>query len=409
MYSYRYDSEDEYRFDDYNIAKPLEEYNVDENGCPININTYSPFSIAIYDINEPDVENILHYLSSHINDICKSSITQNYLYPSKIIPRNDFLLTLSYSGDIEYDSDSRIVGFAVVSDKRTRTNGDDNTLYIDIICSNNDLHRTRFPGGKVILNVIVEYARKSGYDSVSLKALSNVVNYYRQFGFRFLKHGETNETPIIHELAENNKQLRLPTTGDANRILLIERALMFAREVDEEGVPVFNKELFRKNLQEQLSMNYLPTEEQANEYINLVSHVARVDGHGGLHDLFYTLIKNGYADLDKCPGITRRQFVKPEEIRPGVWKLWMSCEEGGFQMRKLLRSNVSIEKDIDEPIISCSSNNQHYGGKRNRKCSRKCSRKQNHRMHKAFTKTKSRKSSSQYKSKKLKTRKNRKH
>lgn len=370
----RYDTDDEYDYyndspdyannplyDDYGRRiTAIADYGVDEYGCKTS--GFTPFAISVYYTYEEGVDRIVEYIRDHLDDYCKKGISPSYFTVSRVLDANDFLVLLTYTPDREREYDERIVGFALVSDLSGRTSGNDDSLYIDVICSNNSLHHTRFPGGKVILNAIVEYARESGYGSVSLKALSNVVNYYRQFGFRFLKNGESDEQPNIHALAEANKSQRISSTSEANRILLIERAILFAREVDEEGVPVLNKELLRDNLKEQLALNASPTNSDVSDLVNRVSEHARHDGRGGMHDLFFTLIKSGYADLKGCPGITKRQFVRPEEVTPGVWKLWMSCEEGGFQMRKVLRPCVSSDADVYSPIIQCD----HVGGRRKR-------------------------------------------
>lgn len=363
-----YDDDDDYNDSDdsYNESRPTQpryiaDYNVDEAGC--RVYRYTPFAISVYGIREKGVDSILNSISYNVDDYCKKGVTSTYVDPYRIISDNDFLITLSYTRHRDFPHEERIVGFAVVADTRGRTNGDDNSLYIDIICSNNSLHGTRFPGGKVILNAIVEYARNSGYDSVSLKALSNVVNYYRQFGFRFLKNGETEEQPHIRQLAEANASHRIATPGEANRLLLVERAILFSREVDDDGVPQLNSELLRENLMDQLALKSLPSDDEVSRLVGSVPSAARDDGRGGLHDLYFSLIKAGYADLKGCPGITKRQFVRMEEVNPGTWKLWMSCEEGGFQMRKLLRPGLARDADVDAPILSCSVT----GGKRHKK------------------------------------------
>lgn len=337
--------------------QPIDDYNVDENGC--RVDRYSPFAISIYDMYEHGVYEIIERISRDLDRLCKSGIAQSYFNPDRVSRDNDYLVTLSYTPDREYEEDSRIVGFAVVSDRYARSNHDDNSLYIDVICSNNELHGKRFPGGKVLLHAITEYARNDGYDAVSLKALSNVVNYYRQFGFRFLRSGETSEQSHIHALAEANKRHRIATPSEANRMLLIERAIKFSREVDEDGVPNLNEEVLQDELRDQLELDETPSYDEIKAYLQQVPSHARDDGAGGLHDLFFALIKGGYADLKNCPGITKRQFVRPEEVRPGVWKKWMTCEEGGFQMRKLLMGG---DTDTAAPIIACNR-----GGRRGKR------------------------------------------
>ena len=367
-YGYGYGPGDDYSqdysnnpyYDSYGQRIPaVADYNIDEQGC--RTDRHTRFAISVYDVHEQGVGELIDYIRDHFNDYCKRGIESNYFATARVMRDDDYLIVLSYAPDLA--EDETIVGFAAVSDLRGRSGGDDNSMYVDVICSNNELHRTRFPGGKAIMHAIVEYARDNGYDSVSLKALSSVVNYYRQFGFRFLKNGETNELEHIHHLAELNKTQRISTPSEANRILLIERAILFSREVDEEGHPVLNKELLRENLKDELSLDYTPTDAEMEDFIKRVPESARDDGKNGLHDLFFSLIKSGYADLKGCPSITKRQFVRPEEVAQGVWKKWMSCEEGGFQMRKLLRPGLSSEPDLDIPIATCALS----GGNKHRK------------------------------------------
>ena len=374
-YGYGHNYEDDYSqdysnnpyYDSYGQRIPaVADYNIDEQGC--RTDRHTRFAISVYDVHEQGVDEIIDYIRDHFNDYCKRGIESTYFATARVLKDDDYLLILSYTPDQEREDDETIVGFAAVSDLRRRSGGDDNSMYVDVICSNNELHRTRFPGGKAIMHAIVEYARDNGYDSVSLKALSSVVNYYRQFGFRFLKNGETNELEHIRDLAELNKAHRISSPSEANRMLLIERAILFSREVDEEGRPVLNKELLRENLKDELSLDYTPTDAQMEDFVNRVPMGARDDGKDGLHDLFFSLIKSGYADLKGCPGITKRQFVRPEEVAQGVWKKWMSCEEGGFQMRKLLRHGVSSDPDVDIPVATCSlSGGSKRKGKRTRR------------------------------------------
>ena len=340
-------------YDSYGRRIPaLADYNVDEHGCKTDRHTR--FAISVYDTHEQGVDEMIDYIRDRFPDYCKKGISSSYFATSRVMNDDDYLLVLSYTPDQEREEHEIIVGFAVVSDLRKRSGGDDNSMYIDVICSNNELHHTRFPGGKAIMHAIVEYARDNGYDSVSLKALSSVVNYYRQFGFRFLRNGETDEMERIRHLAELNNTHRISSPSEANRMLLIERAIMFSREVDEEGRPVLNRELLRENLKDELSLESLPTDAEMEDFIKQVPESARDDGTDGLHDLFFSLIKSGYADLKGCPGITKRQFVRPEEVTQGVWKKWMSCEEGGFQMRKLLRPGLSSDPNVDVPIATCA-------------------------------------------------------
>lgn len=372
--------------DDEHIEPPdyIDQFFVNKLGCRSTYNRPTNFIITIHNINDNNVYNLLWQMHDNIDDLCKKGVSQNYFNVSRLQRENDFLITLSFITKQEllsygygngnrygygygYDIEpidiyhSNIIGFAIVSDKSKRTERFDNSLFIDIICSNNELINTHgirnnIAGGKALLHAVTEYARENGYDDVSLKSLSHVVNYYRKFGFRFLKQGQVVEEPDIKQLAELNKNVKLNTPTEANKLLLIERAFMFAFEVNKRGQPYFNMNLFCENLQNELSLDYLPTKQQAQNTLEKIPpHVQRAQGENGLHDLYFTLIKRGYADLENCTGITRRQFVKYEEISPDNWKKWMICDEGGYQMRKPLLHSRNMEPNINQPIVNCQT------------------------------------------------------
>jgi hypothetical protein len=355
---------DDYGYED--VIQPFYEFFVDENGCycPSNCDN-SMFMLSFYNINDEyaqpvsyeKMSNMLVKIKDNIYNYCKTGIDEGYFDIIRIMNKIDYVVILSLINQDRYEylptsDDKKTVGFALLVNNNIRTNGDDNSLYIDIICSNNDLHQTRFPGGKVLLHHIVEFARLNEFNSVSLKSLSHVINYYRKYGFRFLKKNQNEESHKIHELAEMNKNRIIQSPSHANNIVLIERAIRFSREVDEDGRPLLNRDLLKENLKEGLTLTENPTDEQVEQFLSHLPTDVRFEGYNGLHDLFLELIKKGYADLNGCQNITRRTFVKLDEITPNNWKNWITCEEGGFQMRKIL--NPISENS--SPIINCQTN-----------------------------------------------------
>lgn len=353
--------------DDPMMVEPIDEYQVDMTGC--RVDRYSPFAISIYGLEQFGVSKILMKIQDDTERLCKKAVGANYINLARLHSDNDLLFVLYYNSNREDETAERIAGFAVVADKRVRDT-EDNSFYVDIICSNKEIFPRfqQFPGGKALLNAIVEFARAEGAQYVSLNALSHVVNYYRKFGFRFLKAGETRELPELKELAELNKNRQYSNAGQVNRDVLVERALMFAQEVDEDGNPHFNEELFVDELDRSLGLDREIDYSEAMKLYNKLPEHVRVDGSKGVHDLFFKLIKRGYADLiDKCPDITTRQFVKLEEVAPGVWKKWMTCDTGGVQMRKPLFPVDDDGVQLDLPIIDCEMEYMRGGRRKQRK------------------------------------------
>jgi hypothetical protein len=359
-----YLNEDDY--DSYYEERPIPilDISLDGRGCPKQGRSH--YVVTMYDFSHDSrTYTVLQSVLNKAFQVCRREISSAWFGFDSVVRRTDMVFILSKYQD-PYDEDSEeMIGFALCADKGSRTAGQDNSLYIDTICTEPRQPGSTFPSGKALLNVIYNYARTYDYSYISLRAIASVVNYYRKLGFRFLKPGQTQEEEQIRFLAELNKNRMFSTASEANRNVMLERALTFAQEVDEEGMPVFNPKQFAETFKEDLSLDTLPSEEEVNQLIDsLPTHVKQSKGGNGVYDLYFALIKKGYAELQNCPGITRRQFTRSEEVRPGVWKRWITCEEGGFLMMKPLHTSIQTDEESSKPIIDCS---QTQGGKRKHK------------------------------------------
>ena len=355
------DYDDDYEY--YNAeqrAKAKLDVPLDDRGCPTQ--GRSEYFVTMYNYaDDPSAEEVLQSILIKAYQLCRRQIERSWFDFQSVLRRTDMVFVLSRLHD-PYDEDTEeTIGFALCADNAARTLGQDNSLYIDTICT--EPRRTSFPypAGKALLNVIYQYAQSEDYSFLSLKAVANVVNFYRKLGFRFLKPGQTQEEEQIRFLAELNKNRVFTSPNDANNQVLLERALLFAQEVDEDGKPITNPRMFAETYKEDRALDTIPSDEEVYQMIaSLPEHVRLANGNNGVYDLYFALIKKGYANLKDCPGITKRQFTRSEEVRPGVWKRWITCEEGGFLMMKPLQAQSHLD-DTSQPIIDCR---EARGGKR---------------------------------------------
>ena len=358
--AYLDDDDDYYQYSDEERATPLLDISLDDRGCPTQ--GRSEYFVTMYNYRQDAAaEVVLQSILNKAFQLCRRQIERSWFDFASVIRRTDMVFILSRLHDPDDEDTEMTIGFALCTDKSARTMGQDNSLYIDTICTEPRRPSFPYPAGKALLNVIYDYAQSRDYSFLSLRAIANVVNYYRKLGFRFLKPGQTQEEEPIRSLAELNKNRTFSSPADANRQVMLERALLFSQEVDEEGIPTTNPRMFAETYKEDLGLDASPTDDEVNLMVSsLPEHVKQSNGSNGIYDLYFTLIKKGYANLENCPGITKRQFTRSEEVRPGVWKRWITCEEGGFLMMKPLQVTSQMD-DTSLPIIECPS---HRGGKR---------------------------------------------
>ena len=157
----KYNSNDDYEYD--KTPEPLHSFFVDEQGCYCATQcNQSLFMIDFYQISlDNNIIELLKNIETNVETICKKSVEQSYFDIQRIINNIDYLVTLSYVKPDRYDyipefNEKKIVGFALLIDKNIKRDPiiqPENSLYIDIICSNNEMYYpTIFPGGKVLLN-----------------------------------------------------------------------------------------------------------------------------------------------------------------------------------------------------------------------------------------------------------------
>ena len=89
---------------------------------------------------------------------------------------NDFKYLLYYESEGTRKRHTRIDGFLVCSDKKLNFEGENQFLYVDVVCS-------KFRKGKALLLQAEVLAKELGYTTIALNALPHVVSYYRQLGY----------------------------------------------------------------------------------------------------------------------------------------------------------------------------------------------------------------------------------
>jgi len=357
------------------------------NGCP----TKSRTTTVAFIVSKDGDDNMM--FDSMIEKVLLSAapLCQNNVAPSFVegsLEECDYLLVLChYSLDmpmpITHDligdgPESVIYAFAACIDKRTETNGDDDSLYVDTICSNlvGNLS-TMMPrppsGGKALLNIITTFGKERGYKYISLSALINVINYYRKLGFRHLKNGETVELSDITRLAEANADEKFDDNDEAKLRIKIERAFKLSHELNNKGIPELNLNAFWKEMQRTIDDDILQGEyddSTAGDYIaELPPKVIKLNGADGMYDLVGSLIRHGFSS-EKCSDITLRSLVRQEAEEgddDSDPQYIVACSSGGFSMRKPLFP--TSEEGIDGDILQCDT--MSGGRRRTRKRSRK--------------------------------------
>lgn len=363
---------------------------LNSKGCPTNTRT-TTFALILK--NNADDDSLFSTASRRIlssaKAICQNNVSASYVEGS--LEECDYLAVLChYSLDmplpitpesLEEQPESIVYGFATCIDKRLASGGDDNSIYIDVICSNLIGNLSMMtprppPGGKTILNLVTTFGKENGYRYIALSALINVINYYRKLGFRHIKNGETTEPGDITRLANINLSTILSDNDEARLRIKVERAYKLAHELNRKGRPEFNEKLFWDTLQRTVDDDTLQgdyDEDTAGDYLaELPSHVYEANGDDGLYDLVGSLIRHGFSS-EKCSDVTRRRLVRLESNKDDDDTYYaVACSTEGFSMRKPLFP-VS-EHGIDDDIIHCDTNSASKGGRRKRRYTKRCRR-----------------------------------
>jgi len=114
---------------------------------------------------------------------------------------------------------------------------DSNSYYIDLICgytSDIQLRRVglpKLPIGKILLQQAEDQARALGFTKMKLSALSYVINYYRRYGYRHLKEGESVESAEVAAAAEELAKFRFRSDADFDRAFIVGYAELATNEL----------------------------------------------------------------------------------------------------------------------------------------------------------------------------------
>lgn len=354
------------------VGKP---FFLSSNGC-LSLKQTEFIGILSSPSTSPDYHRALsNLIITNVAPICQGNVAPSYVQDS-IEDCELLACVLYYSQDAPLPISPEVLtnnnegvqlyGFASCFDKRSASNGEDDSVYIDVICGNpiGMVGRLKFPPpGKTLLNMVTEYARNNNYMYVSLSALLNVINYYRKLGFRHLKAGSNMENPYITYLANLNKDLKLLDTNQAVDLIKIERAFKLSQELGYKNKPQLNEAEFARQLQDSLDLEEKPDAEETLDYLaEMDPRIIETNGNEGYYDFIAELVKSGFSPEAECANISQRLFVAPDEEGYIV----VNCSSSGMTMRKPLFADTE-EPGLSAPIIQCAMT----GGRKKRNQTRR--------------------------------------
>jgi len=338
------------------------------NGCPTT-NRTDFIGIISSPSTTPEFHDVLSkYILKVVENMCQRNVSADYVESS--IENCDLLacvlyynleLPLPITPEILKNNIRRVTlyGFATCLDKNLATDGEDNSLYVDVICGSplGVVKKKKFPPpGKTLLNMVTEYGRSHDYMYVSLNALLNVINYYRKLGFRHIKAGSNMENPYITYLANLNKDLKLSNYHQAADLIKIERAFKLSHELGNRNKPQLNENEFARQLRKSLNLEENPNPEDIMNYLAEIDpRILESYGNEGYYELVAELVRSGFSAEEECSNINQRLLISPDEEGDII----VSCSSNGMTMRKPLFAETD-EPNISAPIIQCSTS----GGKR---------------------------------------------
>lgn len=335
---------------------------LDNQGC-ITDKVTSNFCFIV-DKKSPQYKNI-HKIITDNKSLCKGNVAAHFMKYS--IENCDFIITLFNNiSQLELKPDfnlSNTRNFRLYSFASCFNNhSTDKSLYIDIICANpSPRFKQISQPGKVMLNLVTEYAYFQGFDYVSLSALANVINYYRKFGFRHINSYGMQENEDITRLALLNKSNNIQDNEDIETVLKIEYALQLFNKLDNQ-----DDDKLKEYIATALKLPDLDDDQFFN-YLGMLPPHSEKDGKNGIYDFTMLLNNNGFFNTPlQSKSITKT--VDTEYLDELI-----DCMTNGFTMRKPL-FEFQEEKTgtyLDEPIVFCKSKSPSYSLPKSHSNSRK--------------------------------------
>lgn len=332
---------------------------IKQNGCPTKRKT-NFFAILLENSFDNDLfKTISKQILDKATPLCKENVSASYVEESL---EDCHLLLAIYYYDVkqlglpitsqtilDYPNSIPYTFATCIDRNRLTKKKSENSLYIDVICSNLLGPLSTFipkppQGGKTALNILTIYGKQNNYRYLTLSALVSVINYYRRLGFRHIKYGQTSELADIKRLAELNSKIIFGDIDDAKQQIKVERAYKLSMEIGNKNKadPVFVENEFAKLLEQTLNLDEPPNEDEITAYVaELDDRITDNNGSDGFYDLVGLLIRHGFGS-DKCNGITQRNLIQFDEDS-NIFLI--ACVGDGFIMRKPL-------SDLDDPVLS---------------------------------------------------------
>ena len=155
---------------------------------------------------DKDYEKFIHALSSVCNSektFCSDNISSSYFKPREHLIYRTEIVFLLYGKSRQPDRETKIkkaelntlMGFAICYREKEK-----NTLFIDVIAAKSAVKYSNL--GTTLLKNVAIYAYNENYSGLELSSLSNVLGYYRKFGFKHIKNCDEVEEERITKIAE---------------------------------------------------------------------------------------------------------------------------------------------------------------------------------------------------------------
>lgn len=318
---------------------------LDKQGC-ITDKTTSNFAFIV-DKKSPQYENIRKIITDN-KSLCKGNVASQFINYS--VANCDLIFTLfnniselelKPNFNLSNTRNFRLYSFASCFNNHYT----DKSLYIDIICSNPSARFKQISQpGKVMLNLVTEYAYVQGFEYVSLSALANVINYYRKFGFRHINSYGMQENEDITRLALLNKTNSIQDNDDIETILKIEYALQVFNNLNNP-----DDDKLKEYIATALNLPDLD-DDQLLDYLGMLPSHSQKDGKNGIYD--FIILLDDFNFFNTPP---KRKSITRSSVDTKYLKELIDNMTNGFIMRKPLFEFQEEDTGIylDEPIVNC--------------------------------------------------------